>query len=83
MWLLSQCEFDHDNEVCCVALNSLGTKVASGTVDGKGDDLYRVHHCMLYAVGYVTVWKVKEEERDFEFQGTYTHHTYTHTYIHT
>ena len=29
-----------------------------------------MQHCIL--LGYVTVWKVKEEERDFEFQGTYT-----------
>lgn len=37
-----QCELDHDNEVCCVALSSLATEVASGTVDGL---LFLVRTC--------------------------------------
>ncbi len=35
MYVSLQCELDHDNEVCCVAIDSLATEVASGTVDGQ------------------------------------------------
>lgn len=35
MFLTSQCELDHDNEVTCVDLDREPLRVASGTVDGE------------------------------------------------
>lgn len=62
--------------MCCVDLNSVAADVCvvSGTIDGNfgGNECmhaYGLVHC--HWLGYVTIWKIKEEERDFEYQGIF------------
>ena len=76
-----QCEFDHDSTVTCLDLDSASMRVVSGTKDGKSllppslllsaPVRYVVYMYMYVLInsGFVTVWSIENESRDYELQG--------------
>ena len=75
-----QCEFDHDSTVTCLDLDSASMRVVSGTKDGKPlfslSSFAPVRYVLITYSGFVTVWSIDNESRDYELQGKHVNHLY-------